>query len=148
MNEMVAPGRDDEADLFKQLLCQYDVPAYVRRAQQVRAAWEQLFERCRRQRDEWLTLVRIYLGRLRALAGEWQQLRPWLVNDEQINLLENLYGSLNPRLRAPVEVTSSTRELRRALWELQHSIERFNKRWQPYLLEVDLTPINQLRDGY
>jgi hypothetical protein len=47
-----------------------------------------------------------------------------------------------------VEVTLSVRALRRALRELRESLEFFNRRWQPFLEEVDLTWVNELRDGY
>jgi hypothetical protein len=35
-----------------------------------------------------------------------------------------------------------------ALRELVDSVQCFNKRWSPFLESVDLTRINQLRDGY
>ena len=44
-------------------------PAFARRARQVEEAWETLLVRCRKQREEWLSLVRLNMGRLFALAG-------------------------------------------------------------------------------
>ena len=38
--------------------------------------------------------------------------------------------------------------LRQALTELTESIERFNGRWREFLTQVDLTAVNEARDGY
>src|SRR5207244_3829950 len=59
-----------------------------------------------------------------------------------------LHDELQPRLRVPVEPATAPRTLRRALRELAESIERFNQRWLKHLPTVDLTQVNQLRDGY
>src|SRR5207248_8519725 len=85
---------------------------------------------------------------LQALAGDWMVLRPWLADDEQLQVLRDLEVLVQPRLRARIQPTSSPRMLRRALLELTASIERFNQRWQAYLPTVDRTTINDLRDGY
>jgi len=47
-----------------------------------------------------------------------------------------------------IEPTSSSRTLYRALRELTESIERFNRRWRELLQKVDLTKVNELREGY
>ena len=52
------------------------------------------------------------------------------------------------QIRAHVRPSSSGRVLQRALGELKESIERFNRRWQEFLHQVDLTHVNRLRDGY
>jgi hypothetical protein len=141
-------GRGDELHLLKTFEAQYDAPAYVRRARQVEDAWDGVLHRCRQQRDEWLVMVRTRLGLLRGLAGDWGPLGPWLADGDQVAVLEHLEALLQPRLRAPVEPTSSGRALRRALRELTDSLERFNRRWQAFLPGVDLTQVNELRDGY
>ncbi len=140
---------DDQADqLFKRFLAQYDVPAYVRRAQQVEDAYDQLVARCRRQREQWLTLVRTRLGRLHALAGSWDRLEKCLANEKELHMLQRLHADLAPQLRLPVLRTSSDRVLRRAVMELTESIERFNRRWHEFLQKIDLTQVNELRAGY
>src|SRR5579884_2608147 len=141
-------GRADEHNLFKDFEALYDAPAYVRRARQVEDAWDQLLDRCQKQRDEWLPMVRVRLGQLRGLAGGWEELLPLLADEEQVAVLRWLEAHLRPRLRAPVERTSSARVLRRALRELNGSLERFNARWREFLPEVDLTAVNELREGY
>jgi hypothetical protein len=146
VEDMPIPAGEDRRE-FLQMLGRFDGPAYVRRARGVQEALERLLERCRHQRNEWLMMVRLRVGELRALAGDWAALRP-LLAEGQDAVLERLHAELEPRLRVPVEQTSSRRLLRRAVRELNESIERFNRRWQKYLAEVDLTPLNELRDGY
>jgi hypothetical protein len=141
-------GRGDEHNLLRQFEAQYGAPAYIRRARQVENAWEQLLHRCRLQRDEWLLMVRIRLGLLQGLAGDWAALLPLLADEEQLGVLRYLEAEVQPRLRAPVEPTSWTWTLRRGLRELNASLERFNERWRNFLPEVDLTVVNELRDGY
>jgi hypothetical protein len=125
----------------------YDVPAYVRRARQVQAEFDHILSRCRRQREEWLSMVRLRLGTLRALAGEWSALRP-LFKEEQLHVLQELEAVLNPQLGFPVAPTTSQWVLRQALSELRDSLERFNRRWAAFLHEVDVSRVNELREGY
>jgi hypothetical protein len=141
-------SRDDAHEIFKQFASHYDAPAYVRRARQVEDALEQLLARCRAQRDEWLHMVRLRLGQLHMLAGDWGALRPWLASDTQVEVLERLHRDLAPQPRLRVEATRSERALRGTLRDLVQSIDRFNRRWEAFLPTVDLAPINTLRDGY
>src|SRR5262249_55939665 len=108
------------------LMGMFDAPAYIRRARGVEQALQYLLGQARQQRDDWLGMVRLRLGVLHALAGDWSALRPWLADDDQVRLLEALHRELAPRLRLPPPRTSSSRALRRALRELLDSIERFN----------------------
>jgi hypothetical protein len=145
VDDVALPGREDHC--LRELLGRYDAPAYVRRAREVQGAFDQLVARCRQQRAQWLEMVRLRLGTLRALAGDGEALRPLLAGG-QVELLDKLHESLQPRLRLPVRPTSSARALRQALAELTGSIERFNRRWQEFLRGVDVAPVNALREGY
>lgn len=148
MEEEIILGRDESAEVFKRFLSQYDAPAYIRRARGVEAAFERLLEHCRRRRAEWLEFVRLRIGMLHALAGNWINLQPFLTDDEQLDILRYHLAALASPLRAPLEATTSARALRRALRDLQESLERFNERWQVFLPGVDLTAVNELREGY
>src|SRR5262245_44281071 len=148
MDEIPILGRGDAGDLQRQVLAQHGPPAYARRGTQVEAAYEELLNQLRRQREEWLDMPRLHLGVLHALAGDWPRLRPLLADDGQLAALLELERILRPRLRCRSEATSSTHKLRLALLDLVESLERFNRRWQLFLPTVDLTSINQLRDGY
>lgn len=145
MNEVPIAGVEGRE--ARELLAQYDAPAYIRRARRVQGAFDDLVETCRRQREEWLGMVRLRLGVLRALAGSWEALRPFRT-PEQVNELRDLHDTLSPQLRTPVAAATSPRALRRALVELRESVERFNRRWKAYLKTIDLAAINDLRVGY
>lgn len=148
MDDILIPGRDDDRDMVKRFTAQYDAPAYVRRARGVEEALERVVLVCQRRRDEWLVMVRIQLGTLKALAGDWDTLRPWLAGEDQKLMLQQLDSTLKPRLRVPIRPTSAPRVLRRALRNLAVSIERFNQRWARFLPTVDLTEVNRRREEY
>jgi hypothetical protein len=148
MDDIPIFGRVSERAMVNDFMAHYGAPAYVRRANQVQEALDLLLHRCRRQRTEWLKLARTRLGVLRALAGDWTALRPLLADDEQARTLEELHADLQPRLRVPVGRTTSARKLRRALRELVESIEYFNRRWREFVPTVDVSRVNELRDGY
>jgi hypothetical protein len=147
LNEPTPIDNDDDR-LLKQLLGHYDVLAYVRRARRVQDTFDDLLTRCHKQRDDWLELVRMRLGTLYALAADWSLLEGWLVDERQVKILKELNEFLKPQLRAPVDPTTSAWRLRRAFRELQHSLERFNERWQKFLAELDLSAVNAERDGF
>jgi hypothetical protein len=146
--ESVPLGSDPDRREQNQWLSLYDVPAYVRRARSVEDALEGLVARGKQQREAWLAMARLRLGRLRALAGDWPALLPYLADEGQLAVLERLWSELAPKLRLPPAPTSAPRRLRRALAELVSSLERFNARWREHLGKVDLAQVNQLREGY
>jgi hypothetical protein len=148
VSDVHIPSREDGRQAFNEVLAQYDGPAYVRRARRVQGAYDQLLDECRRQREEWLALVRVRLGTLCALAGSWQALAPHLADEAAVRLLEELCAALDPRLRVPVEPTTSARVLRGALRELAGSVERFNRRWVAFVRGLDLTALNAERADY
>jgi hypothetical protein len=139
---------DDPSHAVKLFIAQYDAPAYIRRARQVEEALTQLVERCRQQRDQWLKMARLRLGFLKARAGDWNALLPWLADEDQLETLRQLDLALSPQLRVPIAPTRSARILKRLLRELHESLERFDTRWQRYLASIDLTQVNRLIDGY
>jgi hypothetical protein len=146
MDDITIPDR--ESAEFQQLIAANDGPAYVRRARRVHDAFEQLVHQGRKQRDEWLRMVRLSLGMLHALAGSWDAVRPCVHDDDALDLLRRLHDDLQPRLRVAVVPTKSRRRLRTTLAELVDGLERFNRRWQEYVHKLDLRPVNELRDGY
>jgi hypothetical protein len=148
MEEQIILGRDETNEAFKQFLSRFDTPAYIRRARGVQVALDQLLDYCRRQRAEWSKMVRLRVGMLHALVGDWSNLRPFVTDDAQLDTLRYLLAVLASPLRSPVEPTTSARALRRALRELCESLEHFNERWRGFLVTVDLSAVNELRDGY
>jgi hypothetical protein len=148
MEEEVSLGRDESSEVFKQFLSRFDAPAYIRRGRNVQAALDELFDHCRRQRAEWSKMARLRIGMLHALAGDWGKLRPLLADGEQLDILRYHLAALASPLRSPLEPTASARVLRGALRDLIESLQHFNERWQVFLKNVDLTGVNELRDGY
>lgn len=148
MDELLLPIGDDTNKPMRTVLAQFDGPAYLRRARRVQAALEHLHAHCRRRRDEALTMVRLRLGVLSALAGDWNELVPWLLAQDQAAQLQALHAELAPDLRMPLEITRSQRRLRSAFQELLESVARFNERWAAFLRGVELDDINGLIEGY
>jgi hypothetical protein len=146
--EPVPLSERDENWIFQQALASYDVPAYVRRGRRVEGAFQQLLEQCQQQREEWLMMVRLQLGTLHAQTETWEVLLPVLAGPEHVGILRQLHEELQPRLRFPVLPTTSPRVWRRGLRELRDSLQRFNRRWGEYVEKVDLTEVNDLREGY
>src|SRR4051812_40690244 len=100
-------------------MSQYDAPAYIRRARQVQGAFDQLRLSCQSQRDQFLGMVRLRLGVLGAMAGDWTALDPLLRDADQRQALVDMHAALKPQLRVPVAATTSSRALRRALDQLR-----------------------------
>jgi hypothetical protein len=125
----------------------YDAPAYIRRARRVEQAYDDLVERCRKQRREWLAGVRLHLGALKAGAGTWDALRPILADDEQVDVLKCLHAEAGDPKHAMTGPAHQPGR-RRVLWYLCQSVERFNRRWRAFIAGLDLGEINGLRDGY
>jgi hypothetical protein len=148
VSDILILSRDDERAFFKQMTSYYDAPAYVRRARRVQESLEEQVQQCLVQRTEWLRMARIWLGRLRMLAGSWSALLPFLAEEEQMGVLLQLEALLEPRPRVPEPVTRSAARLRRTLRELVDSLRRFNERWLTYLAEVDLSALNSIRADY
>jgi hypothetical protein len=142
------PGRDEHDRFFDQVVSQYDVPAFVRRGRRAQEAYQDLLERCRAQRAEWLAMPALRMGQLAALATNLHHLVPLLRNADQVIVLRQLQEELNPQLRVPVAPATSRRQLHVALDDLCESIDRFNRRWLDYLAKIDLTLVNGIRADY
>jgi hypothetical protein len=142
------PAGDEERRVFQQMLGLHGGPAFVRRQKGIEEAERRLHETLQRKRDENLTMVRLRVGQLRALAGDWESLRPMVATGAALDRLRHLHDTLRPELRVPLQPTGSRRTLRRALAALMEAINAFDRRWQGVLAKVDLTPLNALREAY
>jgi hypothetical protein len=123
-------------------------PAFIRRGKLVETTWALLLNHCQQSRTEELAIVGFRLGQIRALAGSWDGLFGWLLGDDDRAFLERLHDELQPRLRLPLEATTSKRALRSAARDLVESMEMFNDRWTRWLNQLDLSTVNQARDDY
>ncbi len=122
-------------------------PAFIRRARLVETTWNDLLALGTKARLERLTMVRLRLGQLRALAGSWVALGSSL-SETDLAYLSNLHDELQPRLRLALQPTTSTRVLRAAARDLIEAMEMFNARWARWVAKADLRHVNQAREDY
>ena len=144
MNENV---HYEDQRITQEITGRFGAPSFIRRAKQVEVAWSNLVERLEQLRRQQLEIVGLRLGQLSAKAGSWNALRG-LLSDADLDHLERLHGELQPRLRMPLETTTSRRVLRSALHELAAAMEAFNQRWSKVIIDVDLKPVNDVREAY
>src|SRR5580704_9886178 len=101
MEEAPILGSSREQKIFNQVIALHGAPAYVRRAQKVQAAWDGIVEKCRRQHHQWLSMVRMRLAVLHALAGEWTSLAGVVPDAAALDAIVTLHRELRPNLRQP-----------------------------------------------
>lgn len=82
------------------------------------------------------------------LAGDWSTIGTLLADPADVAFLEGLYSSWKPRLRVALAQTRSPDKLRFALQQLTLSCSRFNRRWQRFVDEIELTKLNERRAAY
>lgn len=148
MYDSLPTGANDERHIFQKMLGLYDAPAFVRRIRRLEDAERLLTEHLENVRAEKLAMVRLRIGQLQCLAGDWDVLRPLVTSVEVVAELRALHDVLQPALRLPLAPTRSVRAHRRALADLTEAIAIFNRGWQKHLEAINLLPLNELRDGY
>ncbi|MCS7016348.1 MAG: hypothetical protein NZM42_09580 [Gemmatales bacterium] len=150
--ETIIPARQEGQEWLCLIQAQYGGPAFVRRGKRLADAVVNLHQSLARLRqpdseDDWLAMVRLRLGQLRCLAGDWTQLN-FCLQPGSLSILEHLEKQLAPRLRLPLPPDPRRHVLLTALHELIHSIRRFNTRWLRYLQNLDLSSILLLIEEY
>jgi hypothetical protein len=148
MDPVSVPGRDDDQRIIGEMIGRYDAPSFIRRAKRVENTYQLMISDLERRRSEMLAFVRLRLGQVRALAGDWDRLTELLTDRDDLGYLQQLHDELNPELRVPLTPTRSPGPLRAALTELVEALVIFNGRWQKVLDQVDLTRVNAEREGY
>jgi hypothetical protein len=139
---------EEDRRVLQEMVGRSGSPAFIRRAKLVETSWLTLVETCATARFERLQFVRLRMGQLRALAGGFDALRSYLPHASDLEFIQSLHDELQPRLRLPLEPTTSPRVLRNAANDLIEAIEMFNERWTRWLVKVDLTHVNQVREDY
>lgn len=129
------------------LIVQHGGPAFVRRGRKAQAAWDQLLASLPAKRDEMLEMVRLRVGILVARAGSVDTLSQWL-DANRVKQVRTIHAETSPRLRVPIEPTTSARVIQVAYQELCTSIERFNRRWRELVEGLPLDEVNRARDEY
>jgi len=147
MDEVPIPYRESDGQLFSRVLAYYSAPAYIRRARKVEDAFEALTNTCTRRRQEWLKDVRSRLASVCRLIDDWTILLPYFADEGEFQTLRDLCSSLGVTISSRAD-GNARRSCRRPLEGLRTSTLRFNRRWQAYVIALDLTAVNELRDGY
>jgi hypothetical protein len=145
MHDISLERRQDT--LTQALLGRFGVPAYVRRARGVQDALDGLQIRCRQQRRQWAADLRGCLTEVLAAVGGWDSLVA-AVGEPTSTMVKALWEELTPEERPANRVAVSPARQRRLLNDLVSNVRRLNSRFQDHLEHLDLTPINELRDGY
>lgn len=134
---ILATAADDDATIV------FDVPAFVRRGQEVAFLLASLDERCRKARIGLLDMVHM---RLR----QWARLA--IGPDDWRDSFRAPVDFLWPAASAPAPVWASTagspRARRAAARDLAASVERFNVRWRAYVDRLDARLVNDAVGGY
>ena len=134
---------------FLQFLGEHDTPAFLRRAQGVREAWNSVLQACRVQRDDLLEMPRMRLAVVaETIAHDWDALQDVLLDASIADQLKQFHVDWQPELRVPVQSIAEPKRWSRVIGELAIAFERFNKRWLEFAEEVNLQHVNAARDGY
>jgi hypothetical protein len=139
---------DDNPNNADEVMYAFDAPAFVRRAREVEEAWTGLLDRCGHERKRLLEMPRMRLARFFALGQLVAKNLFSICSLDDLAYLRGLYQEWQPQLRRAVNRARSRAELERAKGDLARSFARFNERWSKFVHELDLAPINRLRDGY
>lgn len=135
---------------FMKMLAEHDgPPAYLLRAQRVEEAWSNLIRTCEKDKHEMLDMCRTRLAQLGALVDHrWERVSCLVKNDRYDAYLRELFDRWQPKLRLPMQPTTSLSKHRTALKDMGNSFARFNRRWNDYVNDVRLDHVNFERSEY
>src|SRR5688500_552802 len=95
MSDVSIPSRDDEGQIFREIVGHFDAPSYIRRARAVEESFRELVQQGRRQRAELLEFVRLQLATLQAQAGSWDRCDS-IMSREVRQILERWFEEMRP----------------------------------------------------
>lgn len=131
---------DPEQLLFGYIAGRYGPPAFVRRQQQVEAAWQAILHECRTEYERLLTPIRWQI----AVVAAMLEIPASDEFDAKCALLRiNL--EVERRWRRPHEMP---RRARIEFERLVASARQFDQHWTAFVKAVDLAEVNRLREGY
>lgn len=150
---------DEERHLFQQIIASFDTPAYMRRARDVEAAWNEILLRCQLQYEDLLEIPKLRLAQLHTLLqGQIETLctlTGYAVTTCHTQQLQDLFLEWQPKLQSrpagnqqPLSTDNSRPKQMIAARQLSQSFQRFNFRWNNYVAGIDLTEVNRLRSNY
>jgi hypothetical protein len=142
MNDRL-PMIPQDCESLDRLLGLYDAPAFVRRGLRLAQAIDQVYERCTLRRQEWLRGAAIHLRTLRRAIPDWMELRHHWGSDQEFQTFLALLPSLIPTPPPLPPRPLSQRQRYQVLCQLTQSLQRFNRRWQAFVRELDLSEVNR-----
>lgn len=128
---------------MREILGMFDLPAFARRGQDLEAALHRLEALCRRKRDEHLEMVRL---RLRQWAGAVAGPDWW--RGSFAAPIDHLWPQASAGAPVWAAAPAPARRRRAIARDLVASIERFNARWDRFLSQLNLDPINRMIENY
>lgn len=139
---------DEDLPTFQRFMLAFDVPAYLRRARQVEAEWTHLLAICARERDRRLELPRLRLAQLIVATDAVTSPQRLPLSDAEREAWLGLYHAWQPQLRSAVAPAGSDAAVQDLVQRAVTAFRRFNADWEQYLTDLDLVPINQVRERY
>jgi hypothetical protein len=127
----------------KEMMGLFDVPAFARRGHDLEITLRHLHERCRKARLQLLDMVQL---RLRQWSTAVTGPDAWpSVFTRSIEPLWPLAGAEPPTW---AEFLAPIRRRRIIAGDLIAAVLRFNRRWEQYVEQLNLEPVNTVIDGY
>ena len=127
----------------KEMMGLFDTPAFARRGHDLEITVKRLHDRCRKARGQLLDMVQLRLRQWsRAVTGPdaWSR-----VFTQSIEPLWPLAEAEPPKW---AESPAPIRRQRIIAGDLVAAVLRFNRRWQQFLVELNLEPVNTVIDQY
>jgi hypothetical protein len=127
----------------KEMMGLFDLPAFARRGQDLEITRRRLHERCDKARLQLLDMVQLRLRQWsRAVTGP----EAWpAVFTRSIEPLWSLAAAEPPRW---AEFAAPIRRQRTIARDLLAAVIRFNRRWEQFVKQLNLEPVNTVIDGY
>lgn len=137
----------DDLKIFQQMILAVDAPAYMRREKDVVAAWRGVLTQCEQDYRSHLEMPLLRVGQLISLAGTELETTARLSSTDA-QYLTDLFDKWGTQPRVDVKPTTSEMEIEEAKSLLVGSFQRFNRRWERHIQEVNLEPVNTRRMNY
>jgi hypothetical protein len=127
----------------KEMMGLFDVPAFARRGHDLEITLRHLHERCRKARIQLLDMVQL---RLRQWSGAVTGPNAWPTVFTQS--IEPLWPLTEAEPPTWAEFPAPVRRQRIIAGDLIAAVLRFNRRWEHYVKQLNLDPVNTVIDGY
>ena len=127
---------------MRELLGLFEVPAFARRGFDLEYALKRLHERLARDRSLMLDMVRLRLKQWASVTCGALDYAPFA------GPIENLYQAIEAEPPRWAAKPGTARARMRIGQDLVASLDRFHRRWQKHLADLDLTALNRLIDRY